>query len=82
MYYSQQVENNKRSGAEFLKIYAITLVAAFTLMAAVQQRACIEFDNFSKKEITAPETPAHPIADSDEILPLQKLKDLIINLSF
>ncbi len=82
MYYSQQIEGKKETRTEFLKIYALTLVTAFVLMAVVRFRAGCEPVTESQQIDVATDRASHPIADADELFPLQKLKNLIVNLSF
>ena len=86
MYNYQQIEENKNMGSEFMKIFGATLVISFLLMSMIQYRmGATEFDQVTN-EVKVEESPAvqptTPIADAKDFLPLHKLKNIFVNLSF
>ena len=85
MYNDQNMEGAKKSGTEFLKVYALTLFSAFVLMAAVQYRLGDESISYFKTEQVPPKKTAPsitPIAEADDFFPIRKLKNLFVKLSF
>jgi hypothetical protein len=82
----QQIEVKSNGGLEFMKIYGITLVSAFVLMFVIQFRMnTIDINppaENTHEEIELPAQTPSPMANAKDILPLHKLKNIFVNLSF
>ena len=78
----QNTTDSNSKGAEFLKIYGLTLVTAFVLMVAFRYRMNHTPTSYLPQAVEPSELSNPPVASFDALLPLEKLKEIFVDLSF